>query len=116
MRAAESAADHPPRGIFHPLGAAFYSNASYPETLKVVNTSGVLAEPFALAGSREQFRFNDTTGAIEEVPALTQQFIQLLQAEIPRYAQLWQRVFAPISVPGFTVCLRDVEVTCREVW
>ncbi|KAF2182333.1 FAD/NAD(P)-binding domain-containing protein [Zopfia rhizophila CBS 207.26] len=88
-------------GIFHPLGAAFYSNASYPETVKVINASGVSSVPFALAGDRQQFRFNWTTGAIEAVPALSPQFLQALAAEIPRYASIWQKVFAPISVPSY---------------
>jgi hypothetical protein len=55
------AADHPYRGIFHPLGAAFLSNASYPETLKVLNQTDVSLEPFALAGAREMFRYNYTS-------------------------------------------------------
>lgn len=50
------AADHPHRGIFHPLGAAFFSNATYPETLKIWNQTDVAIEPFKLAGAREQFR------------------------------------------------------------
>lgn len=51
-----NAADHPHRGIFHPLGAAFFSNASYPETLKIWNQTDVAIEPFKLAGAREQYR------------------------------------------------------------
>jgi hypothetical protein len=85
------------------MGAAFFSNATYTETLKVVNSSGVLAEPFALAGMRDQFRFNYTTGALEQVPALSTQFITGLMVEVSRYAGLWQKGFAPYSSPGFKV-------------
>ncbi|KAF2654362.1 FAD/NAD(P)-binding domain-containing protein [Lophiostoma macrostomum CBS 122681] len=88
-------------GIFHPLGAAFYSNASYAETVKVVNTSGVLAEEFELAGAREQFLFNDTTGAIEPVPETSAQVAQALQAEIPRYINLWYTTFPQVGVVGY---------------
>jgi hypothetical protein len=98
-------ADNPPRGVFHPLGAAFYSNGSYPETLKIIDMAGVPSEPFALTGEREQFRFNDTSGEIETVPPLSPEFRRLLGAEIPRYIQLWHTVFAPYSVTGFKVGL-----------
>jgi hypothetical protein len=90
-------------GIFHPLGAAFYSNASYPETLKVINASGVSSVPFALAGGRQEFSFNWTTGQIQAVPQPSTEFILAVAAEIPRYITLWEQVFAPISVPSYKV-------------
>jgi hypothetical protein len=92
-----------PSGIFHPLGAAFYSNGTYPQTLKVIQESGVPSEAFALAGAREQFRYNYTTGAIEPVPDLELEFVSRLAQEIPRYIQLWSTEFAPLSVTGYKV-------------
>ncbi|KAF2266973.1 hypothetical protein CC78DRAFT_531068 [Lojkania enalia] len=89
------------RGIFHPLGAAFFSNGTYQETLKVIDKSGVSIEPFALAGEREQFRFNYSTGSIEQVPQLSNAFVAVLLSEIPRYINLWTTKFAPYSVPSF---------------
>ncbi|ORX98949.1 hypothetical protein BCR34DRAFT_606767 [Clohesyomyces aquaticus] len=89
------------RGIFHPMGAAFYSNASYPQTVNVLNSAGVSSERFYLAGAREQFRYNYTDGVIEPLPALSNAFLLQLFAEIARYAPLWQKVFAPYSVPSF---------------
>ncbi|KAF2728726.1 FAD/NAD(P)-binding domain-containing protein [Polyplosphaeria fusca] len=93
------------QGIFHPLGAAFFSNASYPDTVKVIDESGVSIEPFelTLAGSREQFWFNYTApnGDIQRIPPLTQQFTALFLQEIPRYVALWQTAFAPYSVTSF---------------
>lgn len=89
---------------FHPLGAAFFSNASYPETLKVINVSGVSSVPFFLADSgRAQFNFNWTTGQITPVAAPSAAFFALLMSEIPRYIGLWNVVFAPLSVPSFKV-------------
>lgn len=70
---------------------------------KVLNTAGVPSEQFRLAGDREQFRFNYTTGAIEPVPAFDLAFVAKVSGEIPRYIQTWSRVFAPLSVPGFKV-------------
>lgn len=97
------AADHPLRGIFHPLGAAFFSNATYPETLKVLNKTSVAIEPFQLAGAREMFRYNYTTGALETNPAPAPQFFAAVSAEIPRYVQLWNQRFAPISSTNYKV-------------
>ncbi|OCL06637.1 FAD/NAD(P)-binding domain-containing protein [Glonium stellatum] len=88
-------------GLFHPLGAAFYSNASFPETVKVVDATGVPSVPFALAGAREDFTFNWSTGVTEPVSPPSTQFLQTLAAEIPRYVTLWQQTFAPISGPGY---------------
>ncbi|OAG12923.1 FAD/NAD(P)-binding domain-containing protein [Paraphaeosphaeria sporulosa] len=103
-------------GIFHPLGAAFFSNTSYPETLKVINESGVSIEEFALAGAREQFRFNITTGAIEAVPALSTQALQRVAAEVPRYIQLWNRDFAPISATNYKKGVPDSLTVSGEQW
>ncbi|KAJ4326139.1 hypothetical protein N0V94_000302 [Neodidymelliopsis sp. IMI 364377] len=89
------------QGIFHPLGAAFFSNATYTETLKILNTTNVTSESFALAGAREMFRYNYTDGAIEANPALIPQFLASLSAEIPRYVSLWNQRFRPISVAGY---------------
>lgn len=104
------------QGIFHPLGAAFFSNASYPETLKVIDESGVSIEEFALAGARQQFQFNITTGITEPVPALSTQALQLLAAEIPRYAQLWNRDFAPISTTSYKKGVPDNLTVSGEDW
>ncbi|KAJ4301913.1 hypothetical protein N0V90_004009 [Kalmusia sp. IMI 367209] len=104
------------QGIFHPLGAAFFSNATYTETLKVINESGVSIEEFALAGARDQYRFNITTGAIEAVPALSTQVLQRLGVEIPRYVQLWNRDFAPISGTGYKKGVPDSLTVSGEEW
>lgn len=93
----------PFRGIFHPLGAAFFSNATYTETLKILNTTNVKSEPFALAGAREMFRYNYTSAAIEANPSAIPQFLAQVGAEIPRYIALWNERFGPYSVPGFKV-------------
>ncbi|KAH6615223.1 hypothetical protein C7974DRAFT_61288 [Boeremia exigua] len=87
--------------IFHPLGAAFFSNATYTETIKILNTTNVTSESFALAGAREMFRYNYTNGAIEANPALIPQFLASLSAEIPRYVTLWNQRFRPYSVPNY---------------
>jgi hypothetical protein len=105
-----AAADHPPySGIFHPLGAAFLSNASYPETLKVLDQTNVPIESFQLAGARQMYRYNYTSGAIELNPPLAAPFLQAVTAEIPRYIALWNQRFRPISTTNYKVRqMRDV--------
>lgn len=100
---ATDAADHPLRGIFHPLGAAFFSNASYPETLKVLNQTNVSIESFALAGAREMFRYNYTNGLIDLNPSPAPQFFAAVSAEIPRYVQVWNQRFQKISATNYKV-------------
>ncbi|CAN9111702.1 unnamed protein product [Alternaria alternata] len=70
--------------IFHPLGAAFFSNATYTDTISILNQTNVSIEPFALAGAREMYRYNYTTGDISMNPTLTPQFTAQVSAEIPR--------------------------------
>ncbi|EAT85674.1 hypothetical protein HBI56_142010 [Parastagonospora nodorum] len=89
------------KGIFHPLGAAFLSNASYTETLKVLSQTDVSLEPFALAGARQMFRYNFTDAFIDANPAPSSQFFATVAAEIPRYASLWNQRFAPISATNY---------------
>ncbi|KAL5120264.1 hypothetical protein ACEQ8H_001822 [Pleosporales sp. CAS-2024a] len=89
------------RGIFHPLGAAFLSNASYPETLKILGETSVPIAPFALAGARDVFAYNFTDGRIEPNPAPAAAFSAAVAAEIPRYSALWTQRFAPISATDY---------------
>ncbi|KAF1995917.1 FAD/NAD(P)-binding domain-containing protein [Amniculicola lignicola CBS 123094] len=103
-------------GIFHPLGAAFYSNASYPETLKVINNADIGSVPFGLAGDRQQFRYNYTNGDITPVPALSVQFVLQIQVEIPRYAKLWTQKFAPYSAPNYKNGVPDELTVSGTEW
>jgi hypothetical protein len=110
---ATDAADHPLRGIFHPLGAAFFSNASYPETLKLLNQTDVSIEPFALAGARQMFRYNYSTGSIDINPTPAPQFLAAVSSEIPRYVQLWNQRFQNISTTNYKV-RQLCDVTCSS--
>ena len=106
------AADHPFRGTFHPLGAAFLSNASYPDTISILNETNVPIQPFALAGAREMFRYNYTTGSIDPNPAIPPIFTATVSAEIPRYMALWNERFRPISAVNYKVRL---SVACASL-
>ncbi|KAH8731067.1 hypothetical protein GQ44DRAFT_736186 [Phaeosphaeriaceae sp. PMI808] len=103
-------------GIFHPLGAAFFSNATYPETLKLVNQTNATIEPFQLAGAREMFRYNFTTGAIEANPAPAPQFFAAVSAEIPRYVALWNQRFRPISATNYKNGVPDEFTVSGSQW
>ncbi|KAF1833593.1 FAD/NAD(P)-binding domain-containing protein [Decorospora gaudefroyi] len=89
------------QGIFHPLGAAFFSNATYPDTIAILNQTDVSIEDFALTGTRDMYRFNFTNGAIDSNPSLTPQFTASVISEIPRYVTLWKERFAPYSVVNY---------------
>jgi hypothetical protein len=71
--------------------------------LKVLNQTNVSIEPFQLAGAREMFRYNYTTGSIEVNPAPAPQFYAAISAEIPRYVALWNQRFGPISATNYKV-------------
>jgi len=93
------------RGSFHPLGALLYSNATYVETLKVINEVGVPSEPFPGSSANERWDFDWQTGATNPTPPITAAFALALQAEIPRYVQFWQKEFAPYGGVGYKVSL-----------
>ncbi|KAH7385702.1 hypothetical protein BKA66DRAFT_461827 [Pyrenochaeta sp. MPI-SDFR-AT-0127] len=104
------------QGLFHPLGAAFFSNATYPETIKILNQTNVSIEPFALAGARSMFRYNYTTGSIEANPSLAPQFLATVSAEIPRYIALWNQRFRPISAPNYKQGVPDEFTVSGTEW
>jgi len=117
VRAALVSADHHfSRGIFHPLGAAFFSNATYTETVKIIDESGVPIESFSLASSRQAFQFNITTGITEPYLALPPQALPAVAAEIPRYIQLWNRDFAPYSVVNYKKGVPKSLAVSGEEW
>ncbi|EMD91513.1 hypothetical protein COCC4DRAFT_57460 [Bipolaris maydis ATCC 48331] len=89
------------KGIFHPLGAAFFSNGTYTETVGILNKTDVAIEPFSLAGARSQYIYNFTSGDILPSPALSAQFAATVAAEIPRYVVLWNERFRPASVLNY---------------
>ncbi|OAK98793.1 FAD/NAD(P)-binding domain-containing protein [Phaeosphaeriaceae sp. SRC1lsM3a] len=103
-------------GIFHPLGAAFFSNASYPETLKVLNQTNVSIESFALAGAREMFRYNYTNGLIDLNPSPAPQFFAAVSAEIPRYVQVWNQRFQKISATNYKNGVPDEFTVSGSQW
>ncbi|KAF1941829.1 FAD/NAD(P)-binding domain-containing protein [Clathrospora elynae] len=104
------------QGIFHPLGAAFFSNATYTETIRILNQTDVSIEPFALAGAREQFRYNFSTGSIDANPAIAPQFLASVSAEIPRYVALWNQRFRPISVTNYKNGVPDEFTVSGAEW
>ncbi|CZT08465.1 uncharacterized protein RCO7_08200 [Rhynchosporium graminicola] len=79
---------------FHPLGALLFSNASYPETLKVIATSGVTSVPLQTG---QRWLFDAQSGGVTQAPAITSAFSTLVGQEFQRYAQYWTTIFAPYS-------------------
>ncbi|KAG4428390.1 hypothetical protein IFR05_016129 [Cadophora sp. M221] len=79
---------------FHPLGALLFSNASYPETLKVVDVSGVPAVPFVTG---QRWFYDVQSGSTVLSPAISPAFATLVGQEFQRYALYWTTIFAPYS-------------------
>ncbi|KAI8936249.1 hypothetical protein NX059_006672 [Plenodomus lindquistii] len=103
-------------GNFYPLGAAFFSNVTYPETIGILNQTNVSIQPFALAGSREVYRYNYTNGLIQQNPALAPQFLATVSAEIPRYIQLWNQRFRHVSGTNFKNGVPDEFTVSGAEW
>ncbi|KAH7417335.1 FAD/NAD-P-binding domain-containing protein [Cadophora sp. MPI-SDFR-AT-0126] len=82
------------KNTFHPLGALLFSNASYPETLKVIETSGVSAIPFVTG---QRWLYDVPTGSLALSPAISSEFATLVGQEFQRYAAYWTTIFAPYS-------------------
>jgi hypothetical protein len=107
---------------FHPLGALLFSNASYPETLKVLDVAGVPAIPY-MVGQRVcqsslfiyqkprtryvltcvKWVYNITTGFTVQSPPVPAAFATLVAQEFQRYSDYWTTVFAPYSAIGYKV-------------
>ena len=85
------------------MGALFFVNETYQQTLPIIEASGVLSAPFSYDipmvlyhndGESLQFpvKFSDLTSQ------------EHFAAEISRYAQVWNQTFAPTMAIGYTVC------------
>ena len=85
------------------MGALFFVNETYQQTLPIIEASGVLSAPFSYDiplvlyyddGESLQFpvKFSDLTRQVH------------FAAEISRYEQVWKQTFAPTMAMGYTVC------------
>lgn len=91
------------RGLFHPMGALLFSNATYRETLPLIDASGVPSMPFSYNSSLWLYEWR--TGHTQESPitftALTSN--SLFKAEIDKYIKFWNTEFSPNTTIGYKV-------------
>jgi hypothetical protein len=88
-------------GLYFPLGALLFSNGTYTETVKIINTTGATFVPFSYG---QEWEYNWTTGITELAPVAPAAFDALLMEEITRYITYWETFFAPYSIiPGYKV-------------
>jgi len=88
-------------GLYFPLGALLFTKATYTETLKWINTTGVPYIPYAPG---ETYGYNWTTGVTSLEPVPPAAFDALLETEVVKYITYWQSNFAPYSdAPGYKV-------------
>ena len=96
------------RGLPHPLGALFFSNETYRETLPIIEASGLPAIPFSNFSNGNNWFYDSKTGSVEQSQLLsTMTKSPLFQAEIDRYTKFWKTEFEPLAIVGYKVRLYD---------
>ncbi|THU82669.1 FAD/NAD(P)-binding domain-containing protein [Dendrothele bispora CBS 962.96] len=100
--------DGPDGSFFHPLGAIVLSNATYIETVPIVEAAGV---PFLPAiGVTSGWNYPplpvpidpETVVNVTQTPVPTEQQIELLEEELERYIGFWESEFLPFSAIRYT--------------
>ena len=86
------------------MGALFYSNETYRETLPIIDASGVSAMPFSNF-SGNSWLYDSESGLVQQLNPSLMIKTPLFQAEIDRYIKFWNTEFAPLAVVGYKVRL-----------
>ena len=86
------------------MGALFFMNDTYRETLPIIDASGLPTFPFSTSNNVNEWVFDSKSGHVQQMTSqssLTKS--PLLQAEIDRYIKFWNTEFAPLNVIGYKV-------------
>jgi hypothetical protein len=86
------------------MGAAFFSNETYRETLPIIDASGLPAIPFSNFSNGNEWLYDPKSGSVGQskvLPTMTKS--PLFQAEVDRYTNFWKTEFAPLAVVGYKV-------------
>jgi hypothetical protein len=92
------------------MGALFFSNETYRETLPIIDASGLTAIPFSNFTNPNNWLYDPSlkTGAVEQSRLFFDMTRSpLFQAEIDRYIKFWKDEFEPLAVVGYKVRLFD---------
>ncbi|KND02622.1 uncharacterized protein SPPG_01711 [Spizellomyces punctatus DAOM BR117] len=89
------------QGLFHPLGALLFSNETYTETVKIINTAQVQATPFDY--TFKNWLFDYESGHIEQQkePMSVTAARPPFKENIDRYIKIWHEQFEPIVSLGY---------------
>ncbi len=75
------------------MGALIYSNATYTETLKIIDQSGVPSYQFGYAA--KPWLFDWRTGVVTLAQSSLADLYPLLKPDIDRYTQFWNANIGP---------------------
>ena len=85
------------------MGALFFMNQTYRETLPIIDASGVSAMPFS--HDVKDFLFDSSSGHVQQEAQSQSSMTKSpsFQAEIDRYIKFWNTEFAPLAGIGYKV-------------
>jgi hypothetical protein len=87
------------------MGALFFMNETYRETLPIIDASGLSATSFS--NNMQDWLFDSKSGHVQQATSSWSNLTKspLFQAEIDRYINFWNTEFAPLAVIGYKVRL-----------
>ena len=85
------------------MGALFFMNETYRETLPIIDASGLSAT--SLSNNLKDWLFDSKSGHVQQTSLSSLTKSPLFQAEINRYINFWNTEFAPLAVIGYKVRL-----------
>ncbi|KFA68115.1 hypothetical protein S40285_02583 [Stachybotrys chlorohalonatus IBT 40285] len=84
---------------YHPLGALLLINQTYPETIRIIDQTSVVATP--TDNLIPQWAYNWQSGDVSAFRSFDAEQTLRLTAEMKRYTVFWTSVYQPISGVGY---------------
>ncbi|TPX64987.1 hypothetical protein SpCBS45565_g05485 [Spizellomyces sp. 'palustris'] len=89
------------QGLFHPLGALLFSNDTYQETVKIINTGNVPSIPFEYTFKNWLFEYESGHIEQQKEPMSVTATRAPFKENIDRYIKIWHERFEPIVSLGY---------------
>jgi hypothetical protein len=81
------------------MGALFFTNETYRETLPIIDASGVSAIPFANISDEKSWRYDPESGDVQQAESSLSNLTKSPKFQ-PEYTKFWNTEFAPLAVVG----------------